>query len=213
MHTVFVETRGLVKMAGTVRRMPTRAHTGRSRNDEARTAILTAAAELLAEQDSVSITVAAIAARAGAGKQTLYRWWPSKGAVLLDAMVMTAEAEVPARSSGNLRADLNRFVGATFIAAAKHRGLLIGVLREALGDAETATQLDGFITTRREALRQILCAAHRAGEPINPDVFETVIDQLFGFLWYTLIFGTASLDRAQARRLVDGLMTQLAAQA
>jgi AcrR family transcriptional regulator len=209
MQPVFVETHGLVKMAGKVRRMPTRAHTGRSRNDEARAAILAAAAELLTEQDSAAITVAAIAARAGAGKQTIYRWWPSKGAVLLDAMVTTAEAEVPARASGHLRTDLNRFLGATFVAAAKHRGLLLSVLREALGDAETAAQLDGFVAARREALRRILRAAHEAGEPVKPDAFEIVIDQLFGFLWYRLIFGTASLDRAQARRLVDGLMVQL----
>lgn len=189
--------------------MPTRAHTGRSRNDQARTAILTSAAELLSTQDSAAITMAAIAARAGAGKQTIYRWWPSKGAVLLEAMILLAEAEVPPRPSGNLRADLDRFVAATFTAAAKHRSLLIGVLREALGDTDTAAQLDGFATERRQSLRQILDTAHRAGEAIDPGVFEIVIDQVFGVLWYRLVFSNAPLNRAQAHRLVDGLMVQL----
>lgn len=189
--------------------MVTRTHTGRSRNDQARTAILTAAAELLTEQDSATITVAAIAARAGAGKQTIYRWWPSKGMVLLEAMVFLAEAEVPARASGNLRVDLDRFVAATFAAAARHRGLLISVLREALGDADTAEQLNGFVAARRESLRQILHAARGAGEAIDLDVAAIVIDQMFGVLWYRLMFSHAPLNRTQARRLVDGLMVQL----
>jgi AcrR family transcriptional regulator len=100
--------------------MRVRAHTGRSRNDAARDAILRAAAELLAEENSANITVDAIAKRANAGKQTIYRWWPSKGAVLLEAMVWLAELEVPTLETGDLKADLTVFVHGTFAAAAQH---------------------------------------------------------------------------------------------
>ncbi|WP_328540335.1 TetR/AcrR family transcriptional regulator [Streptomyces sp. NBC_00344] len=65
---------------------PARPHTGRRRIEAARQAILDAALRLLAEADGASVTVSTTAREAGVGKQTLYRWWPSKGAVLLDAM-------------------------------------------------------------------------------------------------------------------------------
>jgi AcrR family transcriptional regulator len=71
-----------------------RPHTGGRRNEAAEQAILRAAAELLAAGDGVLITMAAIAERAGVGKQTIYRWWPSKSAVLLDAMIHRAEEGV-----------------------------------------------------------------------------------------------------------------------
>ncbi|MFC8042748.1 TetR/AcrR family transcriptional regulator [Nocardia sp. NPDC057353] len=75
------------------------------RSERARTAILTATGELIAELPYPKLTVEAIAARAGVGKQTIYRWWPSRGAVVLDAMLeRDAPAELP--DTGDLRADL-----------------------------------------------------------------------------------------------------------
>jgi AcrR family transcriptional regulator len=189
--------------------MRVRAHTGRSRNDAARDAILKAAAELLAEDSSANITVDAIAKRANAGKQTIYRWWPSKGAVLLEAMVWLAELEVTAVETGDLRADLAAFMHGTFTAADRHRTLLLGVLREALGDPATYEQLESFAASRRTALRKILLASRRSGQiPVRRSI-DIMVDQLFGLLWYRLIFANAPLDDAAATELVDALVTQL----
>src|SRR5215207_6871886 len=75
------------------------------RNQRSRQAILSATADLLGEVGYTKLTVEAIAARAGVGKQTIYRWWPGKGAVILDALVETAgDAALP--DTGDLRADL-----------------------------------------------------------------------------------------------------------
>ncbi|WP_234293539.1 TetR/AcrR family transcriptional regulator, partial [Nocardia jinanensis] len=57
------------------------------RSHRSRTAILTATTELIGEVPYAKLTVEAIAARAGVGKQTIYRWWPSKGAVVFEAML------------------------------------------------------------------------------------------------------------------------------
>jgi AcrR family transcriptional regulator len=59
---------------------------GRKRSQESRLAILTAAFELTAELGYAGLTIEGIAARSGTGKQTIYRWWPSKADVLLDAL-------------------------------------------------------------------------------------------------------------------------------
>ncbi|OBI49944.1 hypothetical protein A5707_15825 [Mycobacterium kyorinense] len=189
--------------------MRVRTHTGRRRNDAARDAILTAAAELLESQGSAKITMASIAQRAGAGKQTLYRWWPTKGALLLEAMVALAESEVIAAETSDLRSDLTSFVRATFAAATKHRSLLLGVLREALGDPDTAAELDEFAASRRAALREIIEAAVERGEIVQRGAIDLVVDQVFGLLWYRLIFGNAPLTRAAAGRVVESMLVQL----
>ena len=188
--------------------MRARAHTGRSRNDAARDAILTAAADLLAAQDVATITMAEIARRAGAGKQTIYRWWPSKGAVLLEAMVWLAQEDVSFAVSGDLRRDLETFVRATFDTATRHRSLLLGVLREALGDRGTAAQLEAFAAQRRTALCEILSGAG-GGAALDRKTSAMVVDQVFGVLWYRLVFANAPLDNAAARQLVDGVVAQL----
>lgn len=60
------------------------------RSDRSRRAILDAALTLVGEVGYNKLTIEAIAARAGVGKQTIYRWWPSKAAVLLDASLALA---------------------------------------------------------------------------------------------------------------------------
>ena len=87
------------------------------RNAGSRSAILGAALELVAEVGYPKLTVEGIAARAGVGKQTIYRWWPSKGAVLFDALLTLSET--PGRAAGllpdtgDLAADLKVVLRAT----------------------------------------------------------------------------------------------------
>jgi AcrR family transcriptional regulator len=186
-----------------------RPHTGSRRNDAAEQAILRAAAELLEAGDGALITVAAIAERAGVGKQTIYRWWPSKSAVLLDAMIHRAHQIAPAPDSGDLHTDLRLFLRSTFAAAPDNRSLLLGVLREALGDAATMNQLATFTVARRDELAQILDrATDRRQLPMLARP-ETVVDQAFGLLWYRMIFAHEPLDEQAADDLAAALTTQL----
>jgi AcrR family transcriptional regulator len=187
---------------------PPRPHTGSRRNDAAEQAILRAAAELLGADGGAPITVAAIAERAGVGKQTIYRWWPSKSAVLLDAMIHRARQVAPAPETGDLRTDLRGFLRSTFAAAPDSRRLLLGVLREALGDKNTMDQLATFAAARRDELAQILESARARGE-IPPDEPATIVDQAFGLLWYRMIFAHEPLDEQAADELARALATQL----
>jgi AcrR family transcriptional regulator len=153
--------------------------------------------------------VAAIAERAGVGKQTIYRWWPSKSAVLLDAMIHRAHQIAPAPDSGDLHTDLRLFLRSTFAAAPDNRSLLLGVLREALGDAATMNQLATFTVARRDELAQILDrATDRRQLPMLARP-ETVVDQAFGLLWYRMIFAHEPLDEQAADDLAAALTTQL----
>ena len=82
--------------------VPPRPHTGRRRNAAARDAILDATFELLRAQGASGVTIDAIAEAAGVGRQTIYRWWPTKGAVVAEAMVRGARLIVPPRDGSNL---------------------------------------------------------------------------------------------------------------
>src|SRR5829696_5897059 len=85
------------------------------RNQRSRQAILTATADLLGEVGYTKLTVEAIAARAGVGKQTIYRWWPDKGALVLDAYLalVGADQDLEFPDSGDLEADLRLVLGTT----------------------------------------------------------------------------------------------------
>lgn len=187
---------------------PRRPHTGSRRNDAAERAILQAAAELLADGGG-PISVDSIAERAGVGKQTIYRWWPSKSAVLLDAMIHRARQVAPAPDSGDLLTDLRLFLRATFAAAPDNRSLLLGVLREALADDATMDRLAAFTAARRDELAGILDRARARGQIPAAEPPAAVVDQAFGLLWYRMIFAHEALDQSAADQLAAALATQL----
>lgn len=86
---------------------------GPRRSEQARLAVLTAAADLLAEHGYENLTIEAIARRAAVGKQTIYRWWPSRGAILAEALLegFVFRQELAVADTGDLRRDLAEWVG------------------------------------------------------------------------------------------------------
>jgi AcrR family transcriptional regulator len=189
--------------------MKARQHTGRRRNEAARQAILASAANLLRSNDAATVSVDAIARQAGVGKQTIYRWWPSKGALLLEALLDRARVVALTPDTGDLEADLRVFLTNTFQGVADARPALLGVLREALVDGEAMTLLSEFAAHRRAALGQIVAQARLRGECVDSTTAALVVDQIFGLLWYRLIFGNAALDKRTAAALAGLAVTQL----
>src|SRR5262249_28476146 len=90
---------------------------GRKRSEESRLAILTAAFELIGEVGYAGLTGEGIPARSGTGKQPIYRWWPTKADVLLDAMATKADLYVPIPDTGSYAADLRAFLHTSFALA------------------------------------------------------------------------------------------------
>ncbi|SDN34254.1 TetR/AcrR family transcriptional regulator [Streptomyces wuyuanensis] len=87
------------------------------RSERSRRAIYDAALALVGEVGYARTTIEGIAARAGVGKQTIYRWWPSKAAVLLEAFLDVAEqaaqGEYELPDTGDLEKDLKLVLRAT----------------------------------------------------------------------------------------------------
>ncbi len=183
--------------------LPPRRSPGRPRSDAARAAILAAALRLARTRAWADVTVDAIAAQAGVGKQTIYRWWDGKAAVLLEALGDFAEGEIPERDLGGLEADLRAFLGASFSAGEKG---VVPVLRALMAEAQrdpafAAAFRRAFIERRREAVRRLLARA-AARRELGPGADrELLVDLVYGALWYRLLVGHAPLDAAFARKL------------
>ena len=179
---------------------------GRPRSEASRQATLTAALELAAEVGYGRLTIEGIAARAGVGKQTIYRWWASKADILLEAGAAKADLRVPVTDHGSYRADLRAFLEASYQMAGHPAlsGLLRALMAEAQIDPEFGDRFRvAFLERRREALAVIVDRARARGDlPPRPGA-GTVADIVFGTIWYRVLATRHPLDAALADDLVD----------
>jgi AcrR family transcriptional regulator len=185
-----------------------RPHTGRRRNAAAREAILDVTSGLLRTAGLGGLTIDAIAGAAGVGRQTIYRWWPSKGAVVAEAMAYYAQVIVPPRDTGSLAADLTGFLTDSFAGLADPGTArsLRQLASAAQTDEHVAGALGEFTAQRRAALRALLEKARDRGEvPPGADL-AVLVDMAYGFLWYRLLMRNAPLDADAARRLAACLI-------
>ena len=186
---------------GPVPAVPRRPHTGRRRNQAAREAVLAAAAGLLGRPGGEATSIEEIAQAAGVSKHTIYRWWPSKGAVLLEAMAEQARQEDDRPLTGSLQADLERFLTATFRAAALSAPLLRSAMAEAQRDLKAAEGMRQFTAARRAELRHLLTVGQSRGELPGHADLDLMVDQIYGLLWYRILVGHAPLTADTAAQL------------
>ncbi|WP_232733935.1 TetR/AcrR family transcriptional regulator [Kitasatospora sp. CB02891] len=169
---------------------------GRRRSEESRQAILGAAFDLLGEVGYARLTVEGIAARAGTGKQTVYRWWPGKADVLLEAVTAYARERIPLPETADRAADLRAFLAATFAAATpRTTDALRALMAEAQIDPAFGERFrETLLHPRREALGAVVDRAREAGLLASHLTTDTAVDLAFGALWYRLLATGRPLD-------------------
>jgi hypothetical protein len=163
----------------------TPARLGRPRSESRRRAILTAAGELMMEGGLSAATMEAIAARAGVGKATIYKWWPTRGAVALEGFMVSA-ADSWSLPEGVSAAEALRVL------------------------ATSAVRL--FVGTPAGQLMRSLAADAQSGRGIETgelradlDLAATV-DLVFAPIYYRLLFGHEPLDEAFAARSIEHVL-------
>ncbi|MFF7727757.1 TetR/AcrR family transcriptional regulator [Streptomyces sp. NPDC008001] len=178
------------------------------RSERSRRAILDAALELVGETGFAKLTIEAIAARAGVGKQTIYRWWPSKAAVLFEACVPEgvdpASIELP--DTGDIAADLKTVLRATVDDLNDQR---LDVPTRAL-TAETANDpelgralTEKVLEPQLQAYVRRLRAAQEAGQ-VDPGAdLRIALELLVGPLFHRWQTRTLPLTHAYADTVVD----------
>ncbi len=180
----------------------------RRRSEKSRTAIVTATRELLLERGFDGLTIEAVAARAGVGKQTIYRWWPSRPALVADVMLEDADKILASVDrTGDLAGDLVRWVGKLVASLTTARGsAMLRILTVACMEHEdTAVRLRaGFSAPLHESVRARLLA-----DGIDETAADSAADAIVGGVVYPIISGAQRYSRRRAelttRLIVDAL--------
>jgi AcrR family transcriptional regulator len=169
---------------------PSESRPGRKRSAESRMAILVAAFELVGEIGYAGLTIEGIANRAGCGKQTIYRWWPSKAHVLLEALAVKADLYITNADHGSYTDDVRAFLEDTFRLSRQQR--VVDILRVLMAEAQINEEFgelfrSSFLQRRRDALQVVLDRARTRGDLPPRPTASTVLDIVFGTLWYRLL--------------------------
>jgi AcrR family transcriptional regulator len=176
---------------------------GRPRDAQAEQAILQTTIAILSEVGFNQLTIEAVAARAGVGKPTIYRRWPSKAELVLDAIERLA-APFPTADTGDPLTDLRQVVPELLV-----RLTSSPVARATLalaGDAEMLGRLgERYLRPRREATADILRRGIASGE-LRADIdVEMAIDMMVGALIYRWLVTAQPVDADTVRRVVDAV--------
>jgi AcrR family transcriptional regulator len=198
-------TDGVQPVPGRRRPDPTR------RSERARRAILQSAWELSRGLGHAKLTIEAVAAHAGVGKQTIYRWWPSKGALLLDALQQEAPSEPPVPDTGDLVADVCAHVSAMvrLLADEDYGRQIAGLISEAQRDPDFQPMLARHWSCRHAAIRKRFQRAQQEGH-LRADVdLDAAVDMAYGPVFHRMLVGVAPLDATYAAAHADLLIRGL----
>jgi AcrR family transcriptional regulator len=182
---------------------------GRPRSQEADQAILTATVELLADRGLSAMSIEEVATRAGVGKTTIYRRWPSKGLLALDAFVTSFREAQPPNDTGTLRGDLLAALRAWVRAVTQTPmgPMLTSLIAEAQHDPELrGAWRDRVLEPLRVQHRVMLDRAVERGEipaTVDPDV---VLDLFFGAAEHRLLLGHLPMTDAFIDAVVDVIL-------
>jgi AcrR family transcriptional regulator len=183
---------------------------GRPRSEKARRAILQAAAELLLDRGLSAVSMDAVAERAGVSKATIYRWWPTKETLALDALFNEWAAATPAtRDTGTLRGDLLALLRpwARMAASRPYGRVIAGLITEAQTDPGFAAEYQTrFVEPRRGQAREVFRRAIERGEVPADTKIEVALDLLYGPLYHRLLHGHAPLSDRFVRQVVDNVV-------
>jgi AcrR family transcriptional regulator len=179
----------------------------RPRNARSHREILDAALSIFAEGGYSNLTIEGVAARAGVAKTTIYRWWPSKPALVVAVAEDLAET-VRTPDTGELRGDLVallRDVIKVYTTTVAGR-LIPGLIADMAEHPDLAEAIGGFWVARREIMVDVLKRGISRGElPRDIDV-ELTADLLLGPIYYRFLVSRAPLRRGFADRIVDAVL-------
>lgn len=175
----------------------------RRRSEKSRAAIFAATRELALEVGFDKFSIEAVAARAGVGKQTIYRWWPSRPALIADVLLEDfGSLAIAVPDTGDLKADLTRWVRrltrelthGNF--SASHRILTAS----AVEDTDTADRLHTAFT---EPLRAAVLARLKAAAELDDAVAGAATDAILGGVVYPILSEGEKYRVARAEQLVQ----------
>ena len=191
--------------------IPSRAR-GRPRSEERRDAVLKAAMQLMGEDDLRKASIDRISARSGVSKATIYKWWPNRTAVAIEAFLHQMMAEAPVPDTGSAAEDFRLTLRGIM---RFYSGPLGAIYAQLVGESQFYPSERERIRThqvnvRRAAVMKIWDRGVARGE-LDPNVDpEVALDLIFGAAMYRMATGHAGLTPADADAIVATAMRALA---
>ena len=187
---------------------------GRPRSADADRAILRATVDLLAEEGYAGVTMEGVACRAGVGKATVYRRWPSKSSLVVDAVTTCRESGCPPPDTGSTRDDLLHFVRALrdHLRTSDAGRVLPALVAELAHNPDLAAAFrDGFVQPRRARVLEAVRRGVEWGE-VRPDVdAELIADGVTALLQHRFLITGMEIDDDLPERVIDTLWRGIAA--
>jgi AcrR family transcriptional regulator len=152
--------------------------------------VLGAAADLALE-GAAGVGIDAIAARAGVSRTTVYKWWPSAAAVLLEGLLERTHDTLESPTSATTRDSLGEYLArlVTLVRDTPVGALLRGLTAASVSDSGVGLALvDDWLAPRRMAVVDLLVEGVRRGEVRKGLDYDSVIDTLFAPIYHRLMY-------------------------
>jgi AcrR family transcriptional regulator len=178
---------------------------GRPRSEEARVAILRSALKLLGEKGFPDLTIEAVAAQAGVGKATVYRWWPNKAALVADAFAGSTIEKLHFPDTGSVRIDMSQQMRQVVQIFRSRRGrILSAILAAGQSDSDLiAAFRERFLKPRREEAYATLRRGIRRGELSKGVDQDLLLDSLYGPIYMRFLIRHDRLSADFVDRLCE----------
>lgn len=190
------------------------AHTPHRRGAERTKEIMRTTLELGQEIGYAKLSIEAVASRCGAGKHTIYRRWPSKGALFLDSLLALNEPDLDYPDTGDVRADLRTQILRTveLMGRPPYGPLFQALIGEAQNDAQVAAALnERFIAPQAERTRARLAAAREQGQVSAEFDLDLGMALLSGPLYFRLLITQEPLTEGYIDGVLDALFAGVGA--
>ncbi|MET9470352.1 TetR/AcrR family transcriptional regulator [Streptomyces sp. NPDC006544] len=180
------------------------------RSEEARQAIVEAAFDLCAEQGFAAVTIEGIAARAGVGKTTIYRWWPSKAAILIEAVENARDAAAGYPDTGDIYADLAAQTSSVMRLFKTDFGTIWrGLIAAAQSDEAAADGVTRILRVSIDACVARLAKARDAGQIRDDLDLEMAVEIIYGPIYHTWLLRTRPVPEAYMETVLAALLPAL----
>jgi AcrR family transcriptional regulator len=185
---------------------------GRPRSAKTTTAILESAYTLMATTGLAATSIDAVARHSNVSKMTIYKWWPSREALLIDAFLNQASLMLPLSGTGDPVSRLKRHAAAYTEALLGEFGRVqLAVISECISTTGSAEIFyERYLSFRRKPLLDLIAAGQRDGSIRAAGAPSDLYDAIYGSLFYRYVFGIKPLSPAYARSLVDILLAPAA---
>lgn len=183
----------------------------RPRSEDARRKVLVAASDLMASRGVANLTIDEVAARSGVAKTTIYRHWPERTSLIVDAVNTNLE-HVGAPDTGTLRGDLEVFFGGMIRSdLSGHVGQIMPCLIEAAGrDEEMAYLLERIGAERERVIKTIVARAVDRGQLRRDFDLETLVGVIVGPIVFQKIVRRRALTTEYVSACLDVVLAGLA---